>query len=137
MCKGRRVGGHFTQYLHFLKSDLNEIESFRIMKEWSSGRILDAGCGIGYLSNFIGAETAIDENAEVIDKAREFFPGSNFRVADALDMPFPDRSYDCVICYNVIEHFSDEDIHRFFSEVKRILKKKLTRVLQTVTLQSY
>lgn len=39
---------------------------------------------------------------------------------DVLAMPFPDNTFDCVICFETIEHV--EDPFRAVSEIRRILK---------------
>jgi len=40
--------------------------------------------------------------------------------ADAADLPFEDKSFDVVICRELIEHVSDEQ--KVYSEIKRVLK---------------
>ncbi len=44
-----------------------------------------------------------------------------FQVADALDLPFEDESFDVVICSHVYEHVPDPD--RMFDEIFRVLRK--------------
>ena len=52
-------------------------------------RILDLGCGTGYLSNLIAASgaivTGIDSSADMISKAKETYPGIDFSVQSATE----------------------------------------------------
>jgi len=61
--------------------------------------ILDIGCGTGQLTKAIvdtGARViGIDKSQEMIDAARENFPGIEFKVADASDFSFP-QAFDAV-----------------------------------------
>src|SRR5471030_3203160 len=62
-------------------------------------RILDLGCGTGYLTNEIkklGADiTGIDASADMIEKAAKEYPDVKFRVADGANFRFDDQ-FDAV-----------------------------------------
>jgi trans-aconitate methyltransferase len=78
-------------------------------------RILDLGCGTGYLTDKIkdhGAEvTGIDASEDMVAKAKDSFPGVTFRVADAGDFNF-DEPFDAVFSNAVLHwvHKADEAI---------------------------
>jgi ubiquinone/menaquinone biosynthesis C-methylase UbiE len=51
-----------------------------------------------------------------------------FFVADAQNLPFKDRSFDCASAFSLIEHLPDQ--YLFIKEVNRILKKRGLLVMQ-------
>ena len=66
---------------------------------------------------------ATDLNADMLDIARtKFAPKENieFQIADALDLPFEDASYDAVACQFSVMFFPDKSL--CFQEVARVLK---------------
>ncbi|MGE5392542.1 MAG: class I SAM-dependent methyltransferase [Candidatus Saccharibacteria bacterium] len=86
---------------------------------------LDAGCGNGYLTDMLSEEGAamigIDGSKAMIDAAIARYPGRDFRQIDLLKpLPFPDASFDFVLCSMVLMHLVQVDT--FLSESRRILK---------------
>jgi len=102
------------------------IEDFtaRPLKDLS---LLDVGGSTGiidnYLSNFFGKVVGIDIDRAAINHAGETYKKENleFRLADALSLPFPADSFDVVICSQVYEHVPDP--RRMFEEIFRVLKR--------------
>ena len=93
---------------------------------WAPGRrALDAGCGVGYgatlLADAGAAEVAaVDVAAAVVEAARERVGDSvDVEVADVRELPFPDNAFDLVVCFEVIEHISEQD--RALDELVRVL----------------
>jgi SAM-dependent methyltransferase len=106
--------------------------SYRIheFRDFASKRVLDVGCGNGYvLSHFAaeGAETCgIDLTRRAVSLSRRRFelrgePGT-FAVASAEDLPFPTGSFDCVTSMGVLHHTPDTP--RAVAEVRRVLKPR-------------
>lgn len=94
--------------LKYLHDDLREI--LPQMK----GRVLDLGCGgqpyrewFGSETEYVGADISLGSGAEVL-----LVPGQ--------PLPFPDDSFDVVLCTQVLEHV--EDAGGLIVEVQRILK---------------
>jgi ubiquinone/menaquinone biosynthesis C-methylase UbiE len=92
-------------------------------------KLLEIGCGMGYDSlEFIrrGVRvTAIDLTQNAVDFARRHFEvvgaeADEVRVGDALDLPFPDESFDAVWANGVLHHTGDTP--RAVAEVWRVLK---------------
>jgi trans-aconitate methyltransferase len=75
-------------------------------------RILDLGCGTGYLTNLIaqaGARvTGIDHSASMIDRARAAYPDLDFRVVSATDFHF-DTPFDAVFSNATLHWVLDKD----------------------------
>ncbi|MEA5571414.1 methyltransferase domain-containing protein [Calothrix sp. UHCC 0171] len=102
--------------------------------------ILDVGCGIGgsslYLAGRFGAKvtgiTLSPVQAErAKQRAREFGLGNrtNFQVADALNMPFADNSFDLIWSLESGEHMPDKV--KFLQECHRVLKPGGTMIIVT------
>lgn len=91
--------------------------------------LVDVGCGIGgsalYLAEKFGAEatgiTLSPVQAErAQQRAAEKGVTARFEVADALEMPFPDQSFDLVWSLESGEHMPDKA--KFMAECYRVLK---------------
>ena len=70
-------------------------------------RILDLGCGTGYLTNLIAKSGAqvigIDHSEDMISKARETYPQLDFKLKPATDFYF-DRPFDAIFS-NAVLHW--------------------------------
>jgi SAM-dependent methyltransferase len=93
--------------------------------------VLDVGCGIGgparYLARTFGATvTGIDLTAEFCDIARDLNRRTGFgdtidiRQADALDLPFPDGSFDVVWTQHVAMNIADKPA--LYRELRRVAR---------------
>lgn len=97
-----------------------------LANEWQPGKILDIGCGNARnLKPFIekGFECyGIDSSNELIKIAKQRLPAAKLLHANALKLPFPDKSFDYVICFAVLHHLKPKDHEKAVSEIKRVLK---------------
>src|SRR3989338_2060834 len=92
-------------------------EKIRILAE--SNRVLDIGCGGMPMGKQLAAYKKLFEGKEYIvldkhPKTPEVIKG------DAHHLPFPDESFDAVICKSVLEHV--ENPFQVVSEIRRVLK---------------
>jgi SAM-dependent methyltransferase len=97
--------------------------------------VLDAGCGVGYGSAFLG-ETArsvlgVDLSSEAIDYARARYGSGNvvFAVDDLKALGCVDGEFDVVVAFEVIEHLPQPE--RFVAEARRVLKPDGLLVVST------
>lgn len=72
-------------------------------------RILDAGCGEGFaMREVVGDGPAqvvgLDGSAGAVRVAQGLNPRHRFMAGDLYGLPFPDRSFDLVLCMEVLEH---------------------------------
>ncbi|WP_420800199.1 class I SAM-dependent methyltransferase [Paraburkholderia tagetis] len=87
-------------------------------------RFLDVASGPGYLAAAArrrGADVAgVDFSVAMVEKARRVFPGLEFRIGDAEDLPFPDESFGAVGIGFGMEHFQHPE--RALAEAFRVLQ---------------
>jgi SAM-dependent methyltransferase len=94
-------------------------------------RVLDFGCYDGYIvrrlrarARIYGVGIDISPRAMALAKqaaTQEGLGGLEFVVADGADLPFPNDSFDVVICSEILEHVPDLDA--VLSEISRVLVK--------------
>jgi 2-polyprenyl-6-hydroxyphenyl methylase/3-demethylubiquinone-9 3-methyltransferase len=91
----------------------------------SPRRVLDLGCGAGFLSNFLASRghrvRGVDADAESLTVARAYDrTGSvEYHQGDACALPYPDASFDVVCAMDLLEHV--EDPARLVAEASRVL----------------
>lgn len=89
--------------------------------------ILEVGCAAGHVSEALrllyptARVTGIDVYASAVSEAKKRYPHITFRVADAHKLPFPDHTFDLVVCSETIEHVVDPA--KVISEMKRVTSK--------------
>jgi ubiquinone/menaquinone biosynthesis C-methylase UbiE len=96
-------------------------------------KILDVGCGPGGMAAKLielGYEVwGVDIAENMIRHAQERCGAERFRVGDIEQIPFPDNTFDGVVCLGVIEYL-DADASAL-GEIERVLKPDGTAVITT------
>ena len=107
---------------------LNQLESLKLK---TGERVLDEGCGMGFVIGNINAKEryGIDIEPSHISQARARYPEVNFSVRSVEDTGFQDGFFDLILCLDVIEH--TEDDVKVVREAYRILKPQGSLVLST------
>lgn len=86
--------------------------------------MLDVGCGTGYHLNRYrerGFElSGMDGSEEMLRQARLLNPEIEFQQGDVEELPFPDDSFDFVMCVEVLRYLPD--IAPCVAEINRVLK---------------
>ena len=93
-------------------------------------RVLDVGCGGGYLALLLcaavapgGEVTGLDTSAPAIAYARKRAAANcSFVVGKAQDLPWPDRSFDVVASSLAVHHIPGPARQDAFSEMYRVLR---------------
>jgi SAM-dependent methyltransferase len=89
-------------------------------------RVLDLGCAAGAISHHLstlGCETVgVDPEPIAVEKARELFPGLEFRLANGASLPFDTGSFDKAVAADLVEHLDDETFRAMLREAHRVLR---------------
>jgi len=87
-----------------------------------SQAIIDVGCGVGsncsVLQEIAEIVVGVDIEEKAIEYAKRRSPSTIFLEGSVLDLPFPNNTFDVVVCLDVLEHTEDEEA---LSEIARIL----------------
>ena len=95
-----------------------------LMSEYD-GHVLVIGCGSGDDMSVVNRRciaVGIDISETAIAASKSKYPQHQYYVADATNLPFPQNTFDSVLCSEVIEHISHEE--KALLEVRRVLKNR-------------
>jgi MPBQ/MSBQ methyltransferase len=106
-----------------------------------SQRVLDVGCGIGGPSRYLASKFGCQVNgldltaefvalAEMLAQRTRLADKVTYRQGNALDLPFPDASFDVVWSQNAAMNIADRD--RLYGEMHRVLRPGGRLALQDV-----
>jgi 2-polyprenyl-6-hydroxyphenyl methylase/3-demethylubiquinone-9 3-methyltransferase len=91
----------------------------------ASCRVLDLGCGAGFLSNYLAMRghdvTGIDTTPEnlTVARANDASRSAHYELGDACALPYAAGSFDVVCAMDLLEHI--EDPARVIAEASRVL----------------
>ncbi len=99
-------------------------------------RILDLGCGRGWLTNLLskyGKVKGIEPVDGVIQHAKKMFPRINFVAGTSKDLldKGENKSFDLIVSSEVIEHVPDENKHGFINDIYNLLDENGFVILTT------
>ena len=87
-------------------------------------KILDVGCGTGHLAAELarrGYQTCGTDLSEgMIQYARTHYNPDSFQVADIEKIPYPDNTFDGILCLGVVEYLATDG--PALTEIQRVLK---------------
>jgi SAM-dependent methyltransferase len=102
--------GRFVSYYWQLKEALAENPS----------SVLEVGVGERVFGSYIKENTGASYTS--VDIAPDLEPD---RVASVLALPFPDKSFDAVCAFEVLEHLPFEDFEKAVSELCRVARNRV------------
>lgn len=94
--------------------------------EPEENKVLDIGCGGGFLCNRLGdmgfQVTGVDLSRDAIEVAKKHDVSGKvkYSIADATQLPFFRASFDVVTCLDLLEHVESPDA--VIAEISRVLK---------------
>lgn len=98
--------------------------------------VLDVGCATGFylkwafdhghgrrtLAGVDLSSTLVSEASERLRFVREAGVDVQLRIASATKLPFPDQSFDALICNGVVKYLDDDMLSAFLAEATRVLR---------------
>lgn len=92
--------------------------------------ILDVGCGKGIPMqvinrNHIWQTTGVDGFEPYLEEARERKSHDTYILSDIRNMDLPPKSYDIVLCMEVLEHFDKEEGMKLLSKFEEIARRQI------------
>ena len=96
----------------------------RFVASLPAGRILDVGCGTGYLTRLLrGTVVAVDGSAEMLELAQARVPDATLIRADVPPLPFGDGVFDMAFSSNVYSHIEPAAMRaEFVAETLRVAR---------------
>ena len=125
---GNEIARLYERYLVPLIFEPYAQETAQRVATMSPSRVLEIACGTGVLTRALASRlpasssiTATDLNPAMLDQARQVGTSRSvaWRQADALALPFPDASFDAVVCEFGAMFFPDKP--RAFAQARRVL----------------
>ena len=118
-----RIAGHFSKSRAYFWPDAKFLLDY--IKE--GDLVLDLGCGNGRAFRQMkerGAQyIGVDFSEELIKEAKSIHSEADFRVGNALQLPFADEFFDKVYCFAVLHHIPSQKLRKqFIDEAQRVLK---------------
>ncbi len=130
--------GPFSWYMRWYLRRRRPIEVPTVLESLGGGtytRVLDAGCGTGlWLADIYtrghGREmlAGIDVSTLMVADAQRRLativtPDTkmDIQVCSAVELPFPDASFDLLMANAMVKHLDDEPFSRFLAEARRVL----------------
>jgi len=110
------------------ETDLNQRCTTEILSNLSGESVLEVGAGRGYLANLMSQThkvTALD--LVVSDALRERLPQVDFVEANLESLPFPDATFDTVVCTHTLEHV--QRLAPAVAELRRVARRRLIIVV--------
>lgn len=102
------------------------INKIRSLLSSSTGKVLDIGCGAGFLTNDLAQQgfevTGLDLSADSLRVAQKFDKTKTVRYdyGSAYDLPYAAESFDIVCAMDFLEHVSEPS--RVVAEASRVLR---------------
>lgn len=116
-----RFGNSYGKYID--QQERAFLTSFFQNKKYT--KVLDLGCGTGRLLNFATHGTDFSENMLAV--AHQKYPEKNLKTGEISYIPFHEK-FDCIFCFHVIMHQTEEETKAFLNECYQRLSEKGTLI---------
>lgn len=121
---GQKAGKGF-----YSSHDWRRIEHALGLIDPAAASVLDVGVGPGAMLNYLqlsgryrhvsGIDIRRYSKLILLDEA------TDYRLMDVTAMDFPDRSFDTVICMEVLEHLTDDALQQALAQLRRVYRRQL------------
>ncbi|EKE15610.1 MAG: hypothetical protein ACD_11C00117G0006 [uncultured bacterium] len=106
-------------------------EAIALLNSTANKKILDAGCGTGYVSRILALKGGIVfgcdadlESIKVAKRAEATNPlGISYRECDIRELPFDSEFFNYIVSISVLVYITRVEIWSFLQEAYRVLKK--------------
>lgn len=127
----REIGYQKTQR----PKDLATKKYLQQFKLNSDSKVLDLGCASGVLlqriqKTFGSTGVGIDVSKVLLSQAQQKNPENIYILADAVELPFPDNSFDLVTSFDNLEHI--KEYQTVLKEIVRVLKPEGQLLMNTI-----
>ena len=127
----RSVESQYDLIAKEYQKDLKDINYYKhITAKFCSkvnGKILDAGCGNGFITKFIFLKNSnvlgVDISQKMIEEARRKYPKIKFQKMNMTKLALKDASFDGIFCFQSFEHIPPKQQKRVLKEFFRVLKQ--------------
>lgn len=119
------------------QSRFRELKKILPEQENPGFKILDIGCHGGTATEVVSKKFphspvfALDISAQAIQYGRKVRPHIHFLVGKATALPFPDKNFALVTCFDILEHIPESELA--LSEIHRVLADKGILILEIPT----
>jgi len=125
-----KIADDFARTRGFVWKELD----FLIKYTTQGDKVLDLGCGNGrYFEVFKDKNIeyiGVDNSEKLIEIAKQNYPTANFKVNDALNLPFKENHFDKIYSFAVLHHIPSKQLRQqFLREAARVLKPKGVLIL--------
>ncbi len=101
------------------EEELDEVRA--ILEGLSPARVLDVGCGTGFMTQHLKGEVVgLDQSAAMLEIARGRVPEATFVRGDALNLPFPDSAFDRTFVGNLLGVLLPPERAALVEEARRV-----------------
>ena len=113
----------------YTKKDYNTIEFYKMIKDLNFTTVLDVGCARGGLFKALHSKskkckyTGIDISRNMILANKKEFRNAKWHIGSVTKLPFPDSSFDIVVCADVLIHLPSDAWKQGFDECVRVSKR--------------
>ena len=113
----------YTRTRAFIPEDIKSLGDYTEKGD----KILDSGCASGRLYGVLKEKKVeyfgVDISERLIEIAKKNYPDGNFQIANTLNLPFVDNSFDKIYSISVIHNIPSRDFQlQYLKESKRVLK---------------
>ncbi len=110
------------------ETDLNPRCTEAILTSLAGSTALEVGAGRGYLANLMSESMSVTASDIVVnEQLRKRFGHIEFVEANIEQLPFPDASFDTVVCTHTLEHV--QRLGLAIAELRRVTRRRLIIVV--------